>query len=80
MSRRDSAGQSCKTDTAQPIAAPIHSRPIAAYAIQEAVTENDLKIVGDAVGKSGLNLRRLSPVAAENGNRAARMYPSIRTA
>src|ERR1700730_16528866 len=57
MSRRDSAGQPCKTDTAQSIAALFHSLPIAANAIQEAVTENDLKIVGDAVGKSGLNPR-----------------------
>jgi hypothetical protein len=64
----------------QPIAPLFHSRSIAANAIQEAVTENDLKIVGDAVGKSGLNLRRPIPNTAENGNCAARRNPSLRAA
>jgi hypothetical protein len=80
MSGADSAGQSCKTGTPQPIALLFYSRRIAAIEIQEAVTENDLKIVGDAVGKSALNLRRLSRATAANGNCAARVYPPLRTA
>jgi hypothetical protein len=58
MSGRDSARQACKTDATWSIARLFLPRRIAAKAIQEAVTENDLKIVGDAVGKSRLNRSR----------------------
>jgi hypothetical protein len=64
----------------QPIAPLYHSRSTAANAIQEAVTENDLKIVGGAVGKSGLNRRRPSTMAAEKGNCAVRRNLSIKAA